>query len=187
MADKSVPTPLALPSTNLSMTQVAAELGISKVGLSLGNSNVRRLAGVGSSSSVSYSQLRGKSTTVTGSFTAEIGTKIYSNPYMYYGYSEYHHIGKLIANDFKYPIEGFFTRPDGSSMGYKNKFGLKFGYAPGAGTYLVYANGVAAPVIFIFGRRDTFVEASVGSNLDPIYKFMKENLGKQVTFTITKR
>ena len=53
---------MTLPASgSISMAQVAAELGISAVGLSLNDSRVRNLAGVGASGPISMSSLLGKS------------------------------------------------------------------------------------------------------------------------------
>lgn len=60
---------MTLPATGpLSMSQVATELAVSQVGLSLGASNVRALAGV-PSGPVSFADLRGKSSAPTISLT----------------------------------------------------------------------------------------------------------------------
>lgn len=54
-----ITAPFALPSSNLSMTNIANELGISTTNCSLNNSKVRYLAGR-PSGTISYSDLRGK-------------------------------------------------------------------------------------------------------------------------------
>lgn len=70
---------MALPSSGtLSMTQIAAELGISKTGLRLGDSRVRALAGK-SSGRIAYSDLRGKSAGMRFRFTVGYASKVAGN------------------------------------------------------------------------------------------------------------
>lgn len=51
---------MTLPGSNISMSQVAGELGISASGLSLNHSWVRQLAGAGATGPVSFSGLLGQ-------------------------------------------------------------------------------------------------------------------------------
>jgi hypothetical protein len=71
---------MTLPASGpLSLTDVAAELGLSATGLSLGHQWVRQLAGqpYGSGTPVSYSGLRGQSAQFTGNVTFTMSSSNY--------------------------------------------------------------------------------------------------------------